>query len=227
MEEKNTDRDALLEMQAQSQKMRKKLLLILGGIVLLAVTLCVAILVIDAKNNGGKEEQGTFFEYQDSDFYEPYTGNIMENEEYLDLDRKVYYSDGSGMESSIEDDNLSEFSNEVIFLYHYLQTIVAGDVDAYNACFNAAYFEQNAPKGHFNPQMVYGARITYDSRSNDEKGVWVRYKLEYMIHRNDGSFRRDVLSDASVPQYVTLRIDPEIAIEKLISLREIISNPTE
>ena len=56
---------------------------------------------------------------------------------------------------------------------------------------------QNAPKGHFNPQMVYGARITYDSRSNDEKGVWVRYKLEYMIHRNDGTFRNDLDSDSS------------------------------
>ena len=226
MEEKNMDRAAFLELEKCSKKMRKKLMLILGGVVLCAVILCGVLLLPDLLKSG-KNPQEEFREYGEEAFYEPYTGDIMKNEEYLELDRKVYYADGSGMESSIESDNLSEFGKEVIFLYNYLQTIVAGDHVAYNACFNETYFEANNPKGSFYPQMLYGARITFFSRSNDEKGVLVTYKLEYMIHRNDGSFRRDIRSGESRAQYVTLRIDPEICIEKLITHYEVVSNSAE
>lgn len=216
------DREAFLELEKRSRKMRKKLTLILGGVALCAVILCGALLLPDLLKNS-KNPQEEFREYGDEAFYEPYTGDIMKNEEYLELDRKVYYSDGSGMESSIEDDNLSEFSNEVIFLYNYLQTIIRGDAEAYNACFN----NENYRKDSFNPQMLYGARITFFSRSNDEKGIIVTYRLEYMIHRNDGTFRRDIRSNESRPQYVTLRIEPEIRMEKLITHYEVVSKPAE
>ena len=224
MEEKNLEREAFLEMQKKSQKMRKKLLLILGGVALAAILLCAVVLLLDGPGKEKKDPAGSLkTEYSDLSFYEPYQGNIMENPDYLELDRKVYYSDGSGMESSIEDDNLNEFSREVIFLYNYLQTIVAGDAEAYNACFNNG----NYRKESFHPQMLYGARITYYSRSNDEQGVLITYKLEYMIHRNDGSFRRDIRSDESRAQYLTLRIEPAIAIEKLITHYEIVEKPVE
>ena len=55
----------------------------------------------------------------------------------------------------------------------------------------------------------------------------ITYKLEYMIHRNDGSFRRDIRSDESRAHYLTLRIEPAIAIEKLITHYEIVEKPVE
>lgn len=224
MEEKNNNREAFLQMEAQAKKMRKRLLLILGGILLLAALLLGGVLIAEALNGDKKDPQATAqTEYPDAAFYEPYKGDIMSNKEYLALDRKVYYADGSGMEVSMEQGNLNEFSQEAIFLYHYLQTIIAGDRKAYNACFNNTYFQTSDPKGSFHPQMVYGAKITYQSRGNDESGVWVQYKIEYMIHRNDGSFRRDIRSNESRPQYVTLRIEPEILIEKLVTYYEIIA----
>lgn len=228
MEEKNNEKEAFLQMEAQAKKMRKRLLLILGGILLLAGLLVGGILLAEALSNEKKDPQVTAqTAYGDGAFYEPYKGDIMSNQEYLDLDRKVYFADGSGMEVSMEKGNLNEFNQEAIFLYNYLQTIIAGDKNAYNACFNETYFQTNEPQARFNQQMLYGAKITYHSRGNDEGGVWVQYKLEYMIYRNDGSFRRDIRSNESRPQYVTLRIEPEIRIEKLVTHYEVVSKPVE
>ena len=223
MEEKNTEREVFLQMEAQSGRMRKRLLMILGGIVLLAALLAGGILLAEVLSGDKQNPQATAqTEYPDAAFYEPYKGDIMSNKEYLALDRKVYYADGSGMEISMEEGNLNEFSQEAIFLYNYLQTIIAGDQNAYNACFNDTYFQTSEPRGSFYPQMLYSAKITYQSRGNDESGVWVQYKIEYMIHRNDGSFRRDIRSNESRPQYVTLRIEPRICIEKLITHYEVV-----
>ena len=45
------------------------------------------------------------------------------------------------------------------------------------------------------------------------------YLLEYMIFQNDGTVHDDVDSDASLPRYVTLRVDREgkILIEKIVT----------
>ena len=217
MEEKNINQETLAQMQEKSKKMKKKLFLILGSVGFVTVALFSIIIAINGPENSPKNSQNSVHTYQDSEFYEPYEGNILDNKEYLGLDRKVYYSDGSGMETSIEEDNITSFDRSVLFLHYYIQTIIAGDHEAYNACFNDAYYAQNAPKGKFNPQMLYGAKITFSSRTNDNADILITYKLEYMIHRNDGTFRRDILSDASLPQYITLRIDSQssILIEKI------------
>ncbi len=227
MEEKNTDREKLEALQLQSKQMRKKLLLVLGSILLVAAVLFVTILLIDGPRGDEKQNHSTIEEYKDSDFYAPYKGDIMSNKEYLNLDRKVYYADGSGMETSIEDNNLTTFNREVLFLYAYLQTIIAGDSETYNSYFNDTYYQTNAPKGSFNPQMIYGAKITFDKRTNDGNDILITYKLEYMIHRNDGTFRRDILSDASLPQYITLRnsVEGGLLIEKIVTHYSVIETP--
>ena len=227
MEEKNMSPEELAELHLQSKKMKKKLILILGGICLAVIALFAVIILISPKDDKDDLSETPFQTYGEEEFYEPYKGDIMKDKEYLSLDRKIYYSDGSGMETSIEEDNAHEFDNNVIFLYKYLQTIVAGDCGAYNACFNETYYQSNSPMGVFNPQMLYGARITYHSRTNDDKGILVTYRVEYMIHRNDGSFRRDILSDASLPQYITLRNNSEydISIEKVVTHYEVVVSP--
>ena len=69
--------------------------------------------------------------------------------------------------------------------------------------------------------MLYNMKITYSAEETAENGdKMVTYVLEYMIHQNDGTFRRDVDSDASRPQRVTLRITPlgEIKIERIVTV---------
>ena len=46
----------------------------------------------------------------------------------------------------------------------------------------------------------------------------VTYRVDYMIRKNNGTFRRDVGSDAIRPQYVVLLVSPDgsdIAIENV------------
>jgi hypothetical protein len=101
-----------------------------------------------------------------------------------------------------------------------MQTIIKGDAVAYNKMFNAKYFEDNEPKDAFSQQMLHEIKIRFLSESKEGEERLITYRLEYMIHRNDGTFRRDVGSDASRPQDITVRVgtDGKILIERLVTI---------
>ena len=146
----------------------------------------------------------------------------MENAEYLGLNRQVDYCadpSGYGLTMSITDENREEFEDSVLFLHDYIQTIIKGDAAAYNKLFNDKYFEDNEPKGAFSQQMLHEIDIRFMSESKEGEERLITYRLEYQIHRNDGTFRRDVDSDASRPQDITVRVgvDGSILIERVIT----------
>ena len=68
--------------------------------------------------------------------------------------------------------------------------------------------------------MLYQCKITYIDDGTDGADKLMVYRLEYMIFRNDGSFRRDIASDASRPQNVLLRVTPDgrISIENISTI---------
>lgn len=202
---------------ANSKKMKKRILWIMAGVAA-AILLMIGCILLIQSINAGNEGNGQAPDLNIT-FHEPYEGNIMENKDYLALNRWVYYCDdpyGYGVTTAITEENRDGFDSGVLFLYNYIQTIIAGDHEAYNDCFNDAYFRKADPKDAFYPQMLYDIKILFYMR---ESADLVTYRLEYKIHRNDGTFRRDVESDASRYQLVTLRIsdDGEISIERLIT----------
>ena len=217
-EEHNAQKERYEELQAQSQKLKKRILIIMGcviGAVILLFALLKLLDWINERNVGVPE--GTY------EFYAPYQGDIMEYQPYIEKDRKVYYCadpSGYGEVRSVEEGDETVDAN-VWFLYDYLHTIIAGDSTAYNAYFNDTFFEDNDPKVSFSPQMLHNMKITYQSEEKEESGErLVTYLVEYMIHRNDGTFRRDVDSDASRPQYVTLRVgvDGTVKVERIVTV---------
>ena len=215
--EQNQGPSTLENARRANSKMKKKILLILGILAAVLVLLVVAIVVLE--QIGGKQPGNT--EYGSEDFYPTYQGDILLYKDYLDLDRTVSYcSDpsGYGMTSSITDENREEFDPRVLFLYDFIQILIAGDEDAYNACFNSRYFEQARPQGAFTPQMIYRTTITYLSEKEENTDKLYVYRLEYMIFQNDGTYRRDIASDASRPVEITLRVtdDGQISVEKLL-----------
>ncbi len=208
------------ELRKGSKKINKKLLLILGCVVLGLALMLVLIGVLDralSDDDFVGVPEGTY------EFCTTYPGDIMEYDEYLALDRQIDYCDipsGLGLTQSITEENRKDFDANVLFLYDHLQTIIAGDVAAYNACFNDTFFEANKKKTYFSPQMLYNMKITYSTAETAENGdKLVTYILEYMIYQNDGTFRRDIDSDASRPQHVTLRVPPngDIRIERIVT----------
>ena len=214
----NEQKERLKEWQQASQKMRKRILIALAVIVGVLLLLFGVVQLIDliAQKNASK------LPVWDYDFYPVYEGNIFENEQYMSLDRQVYYCAdpaGYGEEVSISEENLLDFDAGVSFLYFYLQTVIAGDTEKYNAYFNETYYKSNASQSEFSPQMLYDMHIRYLSEEALDGGEKrVSFSLRYCIHRNDGTFRRDIGSDMSREQIVTLRMSPtkdDIAIEAI------------
>ncbi len=212
-EKQYTEQEKMEQLKVQSNKMRKKLIVILIAVASAILVLLLAVLLIE------KLTAPKLPEIPDYEFYPTYQGNIMEYDRYLDLDRQVYYSE-FGMTTSITDENREEFDASVLFLYEYIQCIIAGDSERYNRFFSQSYFKDCDPQAPFTPQMLYRIAITYRSTEEDTSGdKLITYQLDYMLFENDGTFRRDVESDASRPQHVTLRISPDgsIEIEKLVT----------
>jgi hypothetical protein len=145
------------------------------------------------------------------DFFAPYGGDIFASEEYLALDRSVSYFDGA-VYRSITDANEEEFDLAVLFLRDLLHIMTRGDHAAYNAAFT-----RPAGQAEFSQQMIYESVIAYEGSTTDGGDRLIVYRLEYKIHRNDGTLRRDVGSDGIKPQWAVVRVtdDGRISLDSL------------
>jgi len=159
----------------------------------------------------GNEYQGNNF----TDIFYPidYDHDIMQDKEYLGLDRNVYYyasSDQYGSVVVLDEDNCGKQAMGVTLLYEFVEAIIAGDVDTYNACFSDYYFEHKEiePDPGFTMTQLYDIKITNmgQRRVSDELGEYTQYEfvLQYSIHKNNGTFRSDIGSDESAANYIVI-----------------------
>ena len=131
--------------------------------------------------------------------------DIMEYDEYLALDRTViFYEKDTGVSYSIDNTNYWGFGEDVKFIYELIEAIKAGDSDLYNDMVHkdVGHFDS------FTQQQIYDVQIMREERSNVNSNgkAYTEYvmRVEYKIHENNGSFRNDVESDASKPQYFVI-----------------------
>ncbi len=141
--------------------------------------------------------------------------NIEADEAYLSLDRGFYYvaSEGSyEFKSAITDKNVTDYNRAVQLLVRLVQAAIAGDTDGYNACFSPEYIDASGRFAAFTPQKIYDIcirRYMISAGSQAPAGydeVYV-YGLTYKIKDNNGSLRKDMGSDASHEQFITVVID--------------------
>ncbi len=192
---------------AQNQRMKRRFLLmlaILGGVVLL---MTAVLLLLHFAFSQTKEPEPPRIH-----FYAPYGGDIFESEEYLSLDRRVYYFDGA-IYLEVKGEG---FDPAVLFLRDFLEIMTRGDTAAYNAAFTV-----DPHQTEFSQQMIYASEICYEGSVNDGGDKLYTYRLEYKIHRNDGTLRRDVGSDGMRPQWAVVRVrnDGGISIDSLTTER--------
>ena len=180
-------------------------------IVLAAIVLVLVLIAAIAtgenlgKNTGGSENEeitvdpSKLAETKEEGF------DIMEYDEYLNLNRSViYYEKDTGASYSIDDTNYWGFGADIKLVYELIEALIAGDSDAYNSLVHedAGHFES------FTQQQIYDIYITRNEISNIENGdvTYTEYvvMVEYKIHENNGSFRKDIESDASRPQYLVI-----------------------
>jgi hypothetical protein len=130
----------------------------------------------------------------------------MEYEEYLKLDRTVYYNNKkTGIRVSVAPDEYYMYGEEFELLCQVLESVVAGDSDAYNSFMG----DKSLKKTSFTQQQIYDIEISPYSTQilTTKEGISYTecvFEVRYKIHENNGSFRRDIESDACRPQYFVI-----------------------
>lgn len=202
-----TQKEKYEELLSQNKKMKRRFLIILAllcaGVLLMFLTLVLLHFVLSG--NADPDSPNIHF-------YAPYDGDIFISEEYLALDRRVFYYDGS-IYLEIKDDS---FDPAVLFLKDFLEIMTRGDTAAYNASFT-----RNPGQKDFSQQMIYEAQICYEKSTVDGGDKLYTYRLEYRIHRNDGTLRDDVGSDGMRPQWALVRVrdDGRVTLDSLTTKR--------
>lgn len=176
-------------------------LIVCAGVVLLAVLTVVLLTVLLPKEEPSPSQSGTVT----IRFSEPYDGDIRTSEVYLVLDREFHYYDenrGWGRAVSREE---TDADPEWRVLQSYFDCLIDGDAAGLRALLAPDANGISVPD--FAQQMVYEMRVTRIKETEESGALRVTYRLEYRIHQNNGTYRRDVGSDAMRPEYLTLTKD--------------------
>ena len=127
---------------------------------------------------------------------EDYFGDV----EYLKKDRTLHYTDSMGQGWYIDDDSTCSEIGAIFFRLYFL-ALEEGDA----AALNEMYKKDLAVYTRFTPQRIYQKQLVYlYDEKIDDNTYSITYSLDYNIMKNDGSFRRDIGSDMSRTQYITL-----------------------
>ena len=213
-----------------TQKLKKRIMVVIAGMLVFAVVGMLALGWLDSLEQGQNgEEDVTKGRPNTVIYYEPdYDYDIMKDQEYLDLDRYIYYKDKQTNETILIEDKDIEKNNygpAVQTLKKMIDAIIAGDHEAYNALFSSNYFanEKNKPEEPFTMQQVYDilfTKVNVSYCSDEEFGKYTMYEfeVEYKIHKNNGTFRVDLGHDDSRKQYFILSdsTSNEVLIDQIL-----------
>ncbi|HBF15893.1 MAG TPA: hypothetical protein DDW30_09515 [Clostridiales bacterium] len=178
-------------------------LLVCGGVVLLAVLTVVLLSVLLPKDEPTQPSQdsGT----SSIRFYPPYDGDIRTAEIYTRLDRQFYLYDANYGSTDALSESAIDADPELRFLRAYFNCLIDGDAAGLRALLASDANGFTIPD--FAQQMVYDMKVTRVGETEESGDLRVTYRLEYRIQRNNGTYRRDVGSDAMRPEYLTLTKD--------------------
>jgi len=206
-EEKPVNKFELEARQAReaTQKLKKTILIVAAGMVVFMVAALFLMPVLDRAINGTGEEESTA-RPNTVIYYEPdYEYDIMQDAEYLALDRFIYYTDVRTNETIIiPEDKVASYGPAVVTLKTMIDAIIAGDHETYNSLFSTNYYEADEnrkPEPPFTMQQLYDIELTLvtteDRVENNKRYTLYVYDVEYKIHKNNGTFRADLGHDDS------------------------------
>lgn len=146
-------------------------------------------------------------------FSEEYITSVVEllkDEVYASYDQTIAYCDSmTGITvGGIERSEFANYGKCVELLCNWIESIKAGDADAYNSFFSEKYFSSNTRQDEFSMQKLYGIVITtYSEEIIDENGESYTeyiYMVDYKIRNNNGSLRSDMGSNGTRTQYILI-----------------------
>lgn len=193
-----------------TRKLKRNMIIVIACMVVFAVVAIPLISLLESLQQGSEPEETQKAPPSSIIFATPdYEYDIMQDDDYLQLNRRIYYSDArSGMTEELTDKNITGYGPAAVLLREYVNAVIAGDADAYNALFSDNYFASHDPEAPFTMQRLYDIKLTKvnESQMVDERGKYTQYEfeVEYKIRLNDGTFRTDIGHDESKKQYFIL-----------------------
>ena len=191
-------------------KNKKILLIIIGIIVCVIAILAITVGLLERREEKEREDAEELV--IDYNFYPAdFDLNIYEDEEYQALmrGRFLHYCDSyTNVTVSISKDTAAQHGDEVAFLTNHIYTIIEGDHEAYNACFSEQYYASGkSQKEDFTMQQLHHIVLTKTSQEevseNGQNYTKFSYVVEYQIHKNNGTFRKDI-GDGTRAQYLEI-----------------------
>ena len=207
-----------------TRRLKRNMFIVLVCMVAFAVVAIPLINILDRLQSDESEEEAT---KQTGNFFIPatpdYEYDIMQDEEYLQLNRRIYHCDErSGLTEELTDKNIGGYGPAARVLREAINAIIAGDADAYNSLFSDNYYANNEPESPFTMQRLYDIKITKvnETIKSGEKGKYTQYEyeVEYKIRLNDGTFRTDIGHDESKKQYFILSdsVTGDVLIDQIL-----------
>lgn len=225
MDQQNQSFEAQSRQAREStRKLRRNMIIVLIGLLVFVVGAIPLIGILDNLQNGGSEEETKKLPPSSINFATPdFEYDIMEDEDYLQLNRRIYIHDArSGQTEELTDKNLPGYGEGAAVLRQMIQAVINGDADAYNALFSSNYYENHDPEPPFTMQRLYDIKLTKVSETpvSGEKGKYTQYEfeVEYKIRLNDGTYRTDIGHDESKKQYFVLSdsVTGEVLIDQIL-----------
>ncbi len=137
-----------------------------------------------------------------------FNADIEGDEEYLNKNRYISYTDESGaVTETITDGNYADFGQDLVFFDKYFTTLRNGDYENYDKLFTRSYFsthEHTDTELGFTKQRIYNIHISYCKPYKANGVENTIYEVVYCIFKNDGLFRNDIRSDEYRALYFTL-----------------------
>ena len=186
---------------------KKKTLLIIIAISVAAFVVCgLLVALLENTAGGGMGGEVETIDPWLLDETKPEDFDIMEYDEYLELDRTVYRNDKtSGIRVSVSPDEYDMYGEQFELVCLVLESVIAGDAQQYNAYMG----DKSLKKSSFTQQQIYDIEIspystkTYTDKNNLEYLECV-FEVRYKIHENNGTYRNTVDSDRTRPVYFVI-----------------------
>lgn len=205
---KSSDKRAFTENSAAQRKKARAYIITFFGIVIATVVLSLALMGAITHFEETDEHSGGSLLFHQAD----YDYDILKDEQYLELDRDVRFFDPSnGITVAIIDGNLEDvpsfLHDSVGLICNFVDYAIKGETERLNDLFSDEYIEADGKlKMDFTMQQLYNIKIAYVTSSSAEVDgsthVSHDFWLEYMIRKNNGTFRNDMESDCIRKEYV-------------------------
>lgn len=194
---------------------KKRPLIVIASLfaVFLIAIIVVVIYEVQTNKNYYGQYSGTYQPDYSSITYAPidFEEDIFLNAEYMEKNHAIKYITGAQSTEYPIEYALQSFDTGLLFFAQYFNSIINGEHEVHKDFYWDEYFDDKRcfelPKEPFTKQKIHNISIDFRSTNTviEADGTQKSYYIvRYMIFQNNGTFRRDLAEETTVPMLVEL-----------------------